>query len=92
MNKKNKNSFWWGPGLAVFAEVTSWIVGPIIIALYIGRFFDNKYNTEPWFFLGFTGLAFFISAYGIIKIATRFIKEAEQEIKKKIDRKNDKNC
>ncbi len=90
MNKKDKNDLWWGPGMAVFAEVTGWIVGPIIIALYVGRFFDNKYATEPWFFLGFTAVAFFISTYGIIKIATRFIKAAEQEIKKPIDKKDDK--
>lgn len=88
MDKLEKNDPWWGPGLTVFAEVTGWIVGPIIVALYVGRFFDNKYDTDPWFFLGFTAGAFFISAYGIIKIATRFIKDAEQEIKNKKNNKN----
>lgn len=88
MDKSDKNNPWWGPGLSVFAEVTGWIVGPIILALYVGRFFDNKYDTYPWFFLGFTAGAFFVSIYGIIKIADRFIKAAEQEIK---NRKNHKN-
>jgi F0F1-type ATP synthase assembly protein I len=89
VDKKYQNDSWWGPGMAVFTEVTGWIVGPIIVALYLGRFFDNKYETEPWFFLGFTALAFFISTYGIIKIATRFIKAAEQEKKKQTNKKDD---
>jgi len=91
MNKPNKTEPWWGPGLTVFAEVTGWIVGPIIVALYAGRYFDNKYNSEPWFFLSLTAVAFFVSAYGIITIATRFIKAAEQEVKKQQDKKENEN-
>ncbi len=91
MDKPKKIDPWWGPGLAVFAEVTGWIVGPIIVALYLGRYFDTKNNSEPWFFLSFTVFAFFISTYGIIKIANRFIKAAEEEIKKRNNNNDNKN-
>jgi len=83
MDKLPQQSPWWGPGLTVFAEVTGWIAVPVVGALYLGRFLDEKYNTDPWFFLGLTALSFIITSYGIVKLATRFIREAELEVKKK---------
>lgn len=88
MNRLPQQTPWWGPGLAIFAEVTGWIAMPVIIALYLGRFLDEKYGTDPWFFLSLTGLSFIITTYGIVKMATRFIHEAEIEVKKKKENEN----
>lgn len=88
MDKLSQQSPWWGPGLAVFAEVTGWIALPVVGALYLGRFLDEKYNTDPWFFLGLTAFSFIITSYGIVKLATRFIREAELEVRKKKEIEN----
>jgi len=88
MDKLSQQSPWWGPGLTVFAEVTGWIALPVVGALYLGRFLDEKYNTDPWFFLGLTAFSFIITSYGIVKLATRFIREAELEVKKKKESEN----
>jgi F0F1-type ATP synthase assembly protein I len=88
MDRLPQQSPWWGPGLAVFAEVTGWIAVPVVGALYLGRFLDEKYHTDPWFFLGLTALSFLVTSYGIVKLATRFIREAELEVKKQKESEN----
>lgn len=81
---------WWQQGLVVFSEVTGWIVGPIIAALFLGRHLDNKYGTEPWWFLGLTGVAFIISSAGIVSITFRYLKQIKELEKEKKD-KNERN-
>lgn len=58
---------WWQPALLMFLRLATWIAGPVIIALFIGKWLDKKYGTEPWLFLACTGLAFLVSMFGLIK-------------------------
>ena len=74
---------WWQSGVTVFAEVTGWIALPIVTALYLGRYFDEKYNSYPWFFLGLTASAFIITSVGIVRVAMKYIKQIEKEVKQK---------
>jgi len=80
MDKKVKKA-WWQPALLLSAQVTGWIVGPIIIALFVGKALDRKYESEPWFFLGLTFVAFFISISGVVIITIKYIKQIEKEAK-----------
>lgn len=74
--------------MKLFGELTGWIAGPIIIALFTGRWLDNKYQTEPWLFLACIGLAFLISNIGIVKKTLRYIKEIEEEERNKKNKDN----
>lgn len=65
----------------IFTNISGWIAGPIIIALILGKYLDKKYNSDPWFFLGLTAVAFFISIFGIFKILMKYLKEIEREAK-----------
>lgn len=78
---------WWQAGMVVFAEVTGWIAIPIIVALFLGRYLDEKYDSEPWFYLGLTGAAFVVSSIGIVIIASKYIKQIERENKEKLSKK-----
>lgn len=84
-NNNQEKKQWWQPGMEIFAQVTGWIAGPIIISLFLGKYFDTKFNTKPWIFLGLTALAFFITCYGIVKMTTEYIKKIEKEVKEKKD-------
>jgi F0F1-type ATP synthase assembly protein I len=79
-NKDNKE-LWYKPAMMIFANISGWIAGPIILALIVGKWLDKKYNSEPWFFIGLTGVAFFISIFGILKILMKYIKDIESEAK-----------
>jgi Kef-type K+ transport system membrane component KefB len=74
---------WWQPGIAVFGEVTGWIVVPVIAALYGGRYLDEKQGTGNAYFLGLTALAFIISCIGIALLGKRYIKMVEESKKAK---------
>lgn len=85
MNPSGASGSWWQPALVIFTQVTGWIAGPIIIALFLGRWLDSRYQTEPWLFLGTMGLAFVISSFGIVKITLSYIKKIEREARDKKD-------
>ncbi|PIP28183.1 MAG: hypothetical protein COX29_02465 [Candidatus Moranbacteria bacterium CG23_combo_of_CG06-09_8_20_14_all_35_22] len=80
--KQKSTAPWWQPSLLLFYRLSGWIAGPIIIALFVGKWLDKKYETEPWLFLVSVGVAFLISTIGITKDAMKEIKRVEQEDKK----------
>jgi len=84
---KNENnqpeSYWWGRGLSLFFRLSSWIVGPILVAVVIGKWLDRRYQTGPWLFLLAIGVAFVISTSGMIKDSLRELKRIDAEEKKK---------
>ena len=65
MNNKNIQKPWWRDGVVVFTKVSAYIVVPIIIASYAGKYLDQKYNTNNFIFLGLIILAFAITIYMI---------------------------
>lgn len=67
----------------LFAQLLGWIAVPIIFALFLGKYLDQKFNTYPWFFLGLVGFAFIISNVGMIKQVIRYNKELDKMDKKK---------
>ena len=76
--KDSGNIPWWQPSVILFARMSGWIAGPIIIAVIIGKFLDNKFNTHPWMFLGSVGTAFVISIFGISRDAIKAMKIIEE--------------
>lgn len=83
MEDKNKAP-WWSGGLIIFTKVSASIAIPIVIALYVGKYFDNKFNTSPYIFLGLTFVAFFTSAFSIWKNVKKYIKDLEEKEKNKL--------
>ncbi len=81
--EKNPVQPWWQPGLVVFAEVTGWLAAPIVAALFLGKYLDERNGTAPWYFLGLTGLAFIVTSIGIVSIATKYIRKIEAESRAK---------
>jgi len=91
---KNPNALkdkkaWWQPGLMIFARSLSWIAGPVLIGVFVGKWLDKKYGTEPWLFLITVGLAFIISMVGLIKESVEQFKQIEKEAK--ADKKKEKS-
>ena len=70
---------WWQQGVALFGEVTGWIVVPLIAALYIGKYLDKKQGTGILYFLSLTALAFIISCIGIARLGIKYIRQMEEQ-------------
>ncbi len=86
MADEKKELNWWQPAVAVFAEVTGWIVVPIIIALYLGNYLDARNGTTNFYFLLCIGAAFLITSCGIGMVAMKYIRQVEASNKKSNDR------
>jgi len=83
-----KSVGWWEPAVEIFTQVSAWIAGPIIIALFLGKWLDQKYQTEPWLFLLCIGLAFAASSFGIVRITLNYIKKIEEESRRQAQTKS----
>ncbi|MEI7890689.1 MAG: AtpZ/AtpI family protein [bacterium] len=70
-DKQNKNVSWWQPGAILFLRLSSWIVGPVLIAVLIGKYLDKTFQTTPWAFLFSVAAAFAVSIVMIIRIGLR---------------------
>ena len=85
-NSKNKEqNDWLRLALTVFAETTGWIAFPVVGALFLGRYLDERQGTEPLYYLSITAVAFVFSSIGIGITGVKYMKQIErdEELKKK---------
>ncbi len=87
MKKNKQENPWWQPGMLLFGRLSGWIAGPIIAALFIGKWLDKKYDSEPWIFLASVGIAFIISSVGIVREAKVVMNKIIEDEKKKKEEK-----
>ena len=78
---KQKQTAWWQPAIIMFLKLSVWIAGPIIIALYLGEWLDQRFATKPWLFLACIGLAFAVSIYGLVSNTMAEFKKLEKNKK-----------
>lgn len=85
VDKNKEQNDWLRLALTVFAETTGWIAFPVVGALFLGRYLDEKQGTEPLYYLSITASAFIISSIGIARVGVKYMKqiEKEEELKKK---------
>lgn len=85
--KNNDKAPWWQPGLLLFMRLSGWIAVPVIAAVFLGKWLDKKYDSEPWLFLVSVGVAFALSTFGIIHDSLKEMRRIEEESKKEKDKK-----
>lgn len=69
----------WSLALKVMANISGWIAFPIIIGLFLGKWLDQRFGTEPWLFLTTIGVCFIISIYGLVINALKEFKKIEKD-------------
>ena len=87
-NQGQSQTAWWQPAIMMFLRLSVWIAVPVIIALYLGKWLDRKYQTDPWLFLGSIGVAFLISMIGLIRNTIAEYKKIEQDSQEKKEKIN----
>ncbi|KKR21638.1 MAG: hypothetical protein UT48_C0005G0011 [Parcubacteria group bacterium GW2011_GWE2_39_37] len=83
--KKTENSDqtpWWQPSLILFTKLSAWIGTPVIIAVFVGKYLDKQFNTEPWLFLSCVGVAFVFSMFALIYIGMNEMRKIDEQEKK----------
>jgi len=69
----------WSLALRVMANISGWIAFPVIIGLFLGRWLDRHFGTDPWLFLTTIGVCFLISIYGLVINALKEFKKIEKD-------------
>ncbi|HUC88516.1 MAG TPA: AtpZ/AtpI family protein [Candidatus Paceibacterota bacterium] len=87
MENNKKNRAWWEPALIMFAKSSIWIAVPVICALFIGKYLDKRYGTDPWMFIGMTILGFIISIVALAKISLDYIHNIEKDLPAQTEKK-----
>lgn len=64
---------------SAFAEMSGWVAVPVVIALFVGRSLDTKYDTGYLYFLSLTALAFVISCVGIGIVGMKYLKQVNKK-------------
>jgi len=70
------------PIIKIMLSTTAWIVGPVLMGAFLGKWLDQKFNSEPWLFLATIGFCFIISMCGLITNALKEFKKIEKEYNK----------
>lgn len=68
--------------LRVLANITAWIAGPVIIGIFLGKWLDNHFHTEPLLLLVTIGFCFIVSMYGLVQNALKEFKKIEKDVEK----------
>lgn len=90
LENKKEQEIWWRKPLLMFAELSGWIAFPVIMAVFLGKWLDDRYGTKPWLFLLAVGVAFVISTIGIVRSAMDAMNQIDQFNNK--DNKNKDNA
>ena len=78
---QNKKELWWRPAMEMFARVIGWIAIPIVFSLYLGRWLDTRYDSEPKYLLICVGVAFVLTNIGLVKNVIKTSKSIEKDLK-----------
>lgn len=77
MDKLHKSKSSNQVGLELFFILSGWIAIPVILALFLGKWLDVKFGTEPTFTFICIGIAFIATIIGIARKGIKMMKEAE---------------
>lgn len=64
LNKKEEK--WWMPVMIFYAKTTSWIILPLVLSVFGGRYVSKTIGSQVVFFL-FVILGFLITCFGIYR-------------------------
>ncbi len=78
MPPETKKSIWREP-LIVFGRMSGWVIAPIVVALFVGKWLDRKYGTGNLLFIIATAVSFAISIFGIICETKKYLKAIDKK-------------
>jgi len=76
---KDKTDYSWVEPMKVFARLSVWIVVPILLGLFLGRWLDRLNNSDPKWFLICIGASFVISMVMLVKETLKEYKKIDKQ-------------
>ena|SRR3989339_268187 len=82
-DNNTKKQAWWQPALELFAQISGWLVVPIVAALFLGKWLDQHFDTKPFLFFGCLAAAFFVTMIGLVKQSISAMKKMDKGSEKR---------
>ncbi|MFA6274344.1 MAG: hypothetical protein WC662_04240 [Candidatus Paceibacterota bacterium] len=79
-NKENNlknDKYWWKPVMVFYAKTTGWIILPLVLATFLGKYVGKSFGSQSLFFV-FVIVGFLISCYGIYREIKIYKKDLEK--------------
>ena len=74
-NDQSKNSNMpWASAMDGAMTMSSWLVGPLVVALIVGNYLDNKLATNHTYLYISLGIAFLLTIVGLVIQVRKYIK------------------
>ena len=74
----NQNDPWWKPAIVFYGKTTSWIILPLLIAVFLGNYATDSLGSQIWIFVA-VFIAFLITCLGIYREIKIYQKEVNKE-------------
>ena len=58
--------------------MSGWVVGPILPALFLGKWLDSRFGMSPYLLVTSISIAFGVSCFGIVREAQKYITQEEK--------------
>ncbi len=81
-NPKNSENFWLKPVLSSLGKLTGLVVVPVLLAVVVGKWLDERFGTEPWLFLLIIGVSFIFTMIALTRHTLNEFKKIEEESSK----------
>ncbi len=85
--KNSQDKELWRLGLQAFAQMSGAIAFPVLIALFVGRFLDQKYQTGHLYFFILTLVAFIVSCVSIGVLGVKYLNQINKQVINKEENK-----
>ena len=76
--KVSKNQ-WLADALKMFARLSIWIVWPLLAAILIGNWLDQRHHSGQFWFYILVAVGFIISIVGLITQTLKYYKEVDKK-------------
>ncbi len=74
-----QNKPWWHDSLMSFFSISAWIVGPIVLGIFLGGYLDSLFSTGSRIRITLTALFFIVSVYHMVKDGQRYEDKIEHQ-------------
>lgn len=75
--KKKSNPILTDMGLSLFFKLNVWIIAPVLGSIFLGKWLDQKMQTESKFTVILIGIAFVFSMVGLIVESRKAVREID---------------
>ena len=84
--QEDKKKLDWKPAVALFTQISTWVVVPIVLALILGKMLDSRFGTRPIIFLIFAGIGFLFTCVGMYRVVKEYVKKLQSSESSSLDK------